>query len=400
MKRRAAMAGAADLDVATGSYAGSRMPKTYRKWIFAQPLDNGVLGLEQFALRELPMPEPAAGQALARIKLINIHSNTRMRMARGATRIGETDPTNYACAEILKSRDPAFREGDVIACQVGWQDHQLISSGDGPTGGYGAPSALVKALNGTNSPWCYVFRPAMVKMWPPEVLMEMFGTSGMTAYFGLRECGPLMPRDAVAVAGATGSVGTIAAQLARIAGCRVVGFAGGEDRCAWVREALGIQDCLDYRASDLAKRLTAAFPDGIDVFSDGIGGALTELVVGAMNRHGRLLSFGAAAAFYAPTWADPAAAQASMRRIFGISEQVDAILKARNIKSEVWTVNDFYHERLKAEDDLSRHLLSGALKPISTVVDGFENLPAAIAGLYAAPRAGKLQVRLEPAAAD
>ncbi len=375
------------------------MQKTYCKWIFAEPLTDGTLGHAQFALHELPMPEPTAGQALARIKLINIHSNTRMRMVRGMTRLGETDPTNYACAEILKSRDPAFREGDVIACQAGWQDYQIVSSSDGPTGGYGVPSELVKALNGTNSPWCYVFRPAMVRMWPPEVLMEMFGTSGMTAYFGLRECGPLMPRDAVAVAGATGSVGAIVAQLARIAGCRVVGFGGGEDRCAWARKTLAIWDCLDYGAADLAERLAAAFPDGIDVFSDGIGGALTELVVGTLNRNGRLLSFGAAAAFYAPAWTEPAATQASMRRIFGISERVEAISAARNIKSESWTVNDFYHERPKAEDDLSRHLLSGALKPISTVVDGIENLPSAIVGLYAAPREGKLQVRFEPPAA-
>ena len=372
------------------------MLKTYRKWIFAQHLTGDGLGLGQFALRELPMPEPVAGQALARIKLINIHSNTRIRMARGMTKVGETDPTNYACAEILKSRDPAFREGDIIACQAGWQDYQIVSSDGGPMGGYGAPSELVRALNGTNSPWCYVFRPAMVKMWPPDVLMEMFGTSGMTAYFGLRECGPLMPRDAVAVGGATGSVGAIAAQLARIAGCRVVGFAGGEDRCAWAREMLRIRDCLDYRAPDLQERLAAAFPDGIDVFSDGVGGALTELVVGAMNRHGRLFSFGAAAAFYAPAWAEPAATAVSMRRIFGISDRVEAVLEARNIKSEAWTVNDFYHDRLRAEDDLSRHLLSGALKPISTVVDGIENLPAAIVGLYTAPRAGKLQVRFEP----
>src|SRR6266436_10148431 len=104
-----------------------------------------------------------------------------------------------------------FGEGDVIACQAGWQDYQIVSSEDGSVG-YGPASELVKALNGTSSQWSYVFRPAMVKMWPPEVLMEMFGTSGMTAYFGMRECGPLMPRDGVAVAGTTGSVGSIAAQ--------------------------------------------------------------------------------------------------------------------------------------------------------------------------------------------
>ena len=85
-----------------------------------------------------------------------------------------------------------------------------------------------------------------------------------------------------------------------------------------------------------------------------------------------------------------------LRRRFGISDAVETILKERNVKIEAWIVDAFYHERLKAEDDLSRHLLSGALKPVRNVVDGFESLPKAVTGLYAAPRAGKLQVRFEP----
>ena len=370
------------------------MPTTIRQWIYDQPMVNDDLTLAQFAQRELPIPELQERQALVRIRLMNIHSNTRFRMAREVTRLSHTDPSNYACAEVIRSRDPVFREGDTIACQAGWQDYQVISSTDGPQGGYGEPSALVRALNGTGSPWSYVFRPAMTAMWSPDILMEMFGTSGMTAYFGLRECGPLMPRDAVAVAGASGAVGSIAAQLARIAGCRVIGFAGGADRCDWVTRTLGIAGCLDYRAPTFEADLRAAFPDGIDVFSDGIGGTLTDLVTQAMNSHGRLLSYGSAAAFYAETF-DVPKERPSFRRMFGISDAIETRLKEKNIKCEAWIVNEFYHERLKAEDDLSRHLLNGALKPISNVVDGFDNLPGAIVNLYKSSRAGKLQVRLD-----
>jgi NADPH-dependent curcumin reductase CurA len=225
--------------------------------------------------------------------------------------------------------------------------------------------------------------------------MEMFGTSGMTAYFGLRECGPLMPRDNVAVAGATGSVGCIAAQLAKIAGCHVVGFGGGSERCKWVVDTLGIDGCIDYRAKDFAAQLAAAFPDGIDVYADGIGGALTESVIALMNQNSRLLSYGSAAAFYAEKL-DAPQQRASLRRRFGISETVETVLKKRNIKSEAWIVDEFYHERLKAEDDLSRLLRRGALKPISNVVEGFDNLPNAVVGLYQTARSGKLQVRFEP----
>jgi NADPH-dependent curcumin reductase CurA len=276
-------------------------PKTYRQWFYAKPMINDALELEQLELRELPVPELQQDQALVRVKLINIHSATRTRMARGMTKLGDTDYSNYACAEVLRSRDKTFKESGIIACQAGWQDYQIISSNDKCIG-YGPPSEILKALNGTNAQWNYVFRPAMVKMWPPDVLMEMFGTSGMTAYFGMRECGPLMPRDCVAVAGASGSVGSLVAQLAKIAGCYVVGFAGGAERCAWVADTLGIDKCLDYRTVDFEERLKAAFPRGIDVFSDGIGGALTETVAAHMNQNGRLLSYGSAAAFMLTSW--------------------------------------------------------------------------------------------------
>jgi hypothetical protein len=150
----------------TSEGLGGDMAASYRQWIYAKPMAGDKLGPEHFELREQPIPELKDGQALVRVKLINVHSNTRTRLALGMTTLGDTERSNYACE------------------------------------------------------WTYVFRPAMVRMWPSEVLMDLFGTSGLTAYFGMRQCGPLMPRDAVLVAGATGSVGSIAAQLARIAGLR------------------------------------------------------------------------------------------------------------------------------------------------------------------------------------
>jgi NADPH-dependent curcumin reductase CurA len=368
------------------------VPKTTRQWIYAKPIENDKLGREHFELREVPLPDLKGGEALVRVKLINIHANTRMHLATRYVRLGETEPSNYACAEVIDSRTPAFKKGDIIACQTGWQEYQVISAEAGAVG-HGTASELTKALNGTNSPWTYGFRPAMVKMWTPEVLMEMFGTSGTTAYFGVRECGPLMPSDRVAVAGATGSVGSIVAQLAKAAGSYVVGFAGGENRCAWVVENLGIDRCIDYRAADFKKQLKDAFPNGIDVYSDGIAGSLTETVVEEIKQNGRLFSYGAAAAFYADQLKP--FQSFNMRTFCGISDEVEALLKKKNIKTECWMVDAFYHERLKAEDDLSRLTLSGQLKPIHSVVEGFEKLPQAITDLYRKHRSGKLQVRFD-----
>jgi NADPH-dependent curcumin reductase CurA len=369
------------------------VPKTTRQWIYAKPIENDKLGREHFELREVTLPDLRGGEALVRVKLINVHANTRMHMATRCTRLGETEAGNYACAEVIDSRTPAFKEGDILACQAGWQEYQVISAEAGAVG-HGTASELTKALNGTNSPWTYGFRPAMVRMWTPEVLMEMFGTSGTTAYFGMRECGPLMPSDRVAVAGATGSVGSIVAQLAKAAGSYVVGFAGGENRCVWVVENLGIDRCIDYRGADFKEQLKDAFPNGIDVYSDGIAGSLTETVVEEIKQNGRLFSYGAAAAFYADQLT-PLEQPFNMRKFCGISDKVDALLKKKNIKTECWMVDAFYHERLKAEDDLSRLMLSGQLKAIHNVVEGFEKLPQAITDLYRKHRSGKLQVRFD-----
>jgi NADPH-dependent curcumin reductase CurA len=367
------------------------MPSTFRQWVYARPMQDDVVDAGCFALQDMPLPALAHGQALVRVKLINIHSNTRMRMALGAIPLGHTDPANYACAEVVETRDPSFRVGDVIACQAGWQDYAIVSSRDAAIG-YGPATDATKALNRTNSQWTYVFRPSLVQAYTPDILMDVFGTSGMTAWFGMQQCGPILPSETVLVAGVTGSVGSLAAQIARAAGARVVGLAGSPAKCAWAKQTLGIADCVDYRGDGLADRIRAAAPSGIDVFSDGAGGDLTKIVVSSMNERGRLFSYGMTSSFYASRLNRPTGKR-PLRQTFGISDEVESLLAARNIRSECWIVDSFYDQRLAAEDGLAQLMSSGALKPINTVVDGFERLPEAIASLYKTQSSGKLQVR-------
>lgn len=372
------------------------MPSHIRQWILAKPLAaDAAVTADHFEHRELPVPQLAEGQALVRVRLINLHANTRRRMVGGNTPLGETDRSNYACAEVVASRDPVFPVGATMTCQAGWQDYQIVSSANESIG-YGPATPLVAALNRTKSQWTYAYRDAIARMWSPSVLMHMLGTSGMTAYFGLRECGPLMPGDAVAVANAGGAVGVIVSQLAKRAGCRVVGFAGGAERCAQVVAATGIDECLDYRAGDFQSRLAASFPDGIDVFSDGVGGTMTALVAQRMNRNGRLLAYGSTTDAYSPAVNAQLERVSHVPRDVFVSKAAEQIIAEKNIKVESWIVQDFYHERLQAEDDLSRLMLSGALKPVSEVIEGFERLPEAVMALYGRPRLGKLQVSFDP----
>jgi NADPH-dependent curcumin reductase len=131
------------------------------------------------------------------------------------------------------------------------------------------------------------------------------------------------------------------------------------------------------------------------MFSDGVGGRLTAIVSRLIKQRGRVFSYGTAGSFYSGKIEKPDSSL-SMRQRFGITTEIDNAFGARNVRVESWIVDRFYHQRIEAEDALSAMLTKGSLKPINNVVDGFENLPEAISGLYKAPRAGKLQIRFRP----
>jgi NADPH-dependent curcumin reductase CurA len=367
------------------------LPATCRKWVAARAMAGEAIAPDCFALVDAPLPPLRDGEALVATQLINLHSRTRLKLA--AMTVGETDLANYGCAQVVASRDPVLAEGAWLHWQLGWQDRQIVSRDEQPIG-YAPPSPAVRALNRTAAPMNYVLRPEIATGWPPDVLMHVFGTSGTTALLGLRRCGPVRAGESVLIAGASGSVGSLAAQIARAQGARVIGLAGGADRCDWTTERLGIAGCVDYRAPDLAERLRAAFPDGIDLFCDGVGGPLTEMVVPMMNRHARLFSYGSSAAYYGSDAVRPAGK--GLRAAFGISPAIEAAAEARAIRIEAWIVFDHYDERLSLEDELADLLRSGAIEAVTNVASGFEQLPQAVIAMYDRPRAGKAQVDFAP----
>lgn len=360
-------------------------PDSYRQWYHARQVE-GAFARDNLEMRILPLPPLQDGEALVRVRLLNLHPGARFRMQVGLVPVGTTDESNFAFGEVIASRNPVFAPGDMVACQAGWQDYVVIRS-DAESVGYGPASEAVCALNRTRSQWTYVMRPELVARWPLDTLKEVFGTSGMTAWFGLRACGPLEPGINVAVAGMTGSVGHLVAQIAKAAGCNVIGFGGGSERCGRISGLIGV-DCLDYRASDFLDRLRATFPDGIDIFSDGIGGSMTEAIVPMMKRDGRLLAYGCADDLHS---SEPNLREMTMRERFGVSDKVEKIVAERDIRVECWIVHDFYHERIEAEDALDKLLREGAIKPVVTVVEGFEKLPEAIMALYDPKALSKVQ---------
>lgn len=408
VNRRAALRTAGTATIAAGllspfrAFGGiawaAETPKTYKKWVLNKPVADSKLAADNFKMLEPPILALEQGQCLIQVKVINIHASTRNRMTNGTTKLGDTDKTNYGCAQVLQSRDKTFKEGDLIACQAGWQTHQVISSEDESIG-YGPANEMTIAVNGTKSHWNYVWRPQMVKMWRPDILMDVFGTSGTTAYFGQQDSGPITPRDAVAISGTTGSVGALAAQLAKAAGAYVVGFGGGADRAKWVVDTLGVDKAFDYRDPDLENKLRAAFPNGIDYYSDGVGGPLSETVAKLMNKNSRYHSYGGAASLYDEDTMRPQAqtnaqGQGNTRaRRQRSTPTIDKILDERGIKYVSWVVHVHYFERFKCEDEMSHLLLTNQIKPINTVVKGIENVPQGVMSQYTTNPYGKLQLQ-------
>jgi NADPH-dependent curcumin reductase CurA len=259
-----------------------------------------------------------------------------------------------ALAEVAASNAAGFAEGDLVFADTGWQDYAVLPAG---------------ALTRT---------PALG---PETHLLSVYGVAGLTAFFGLLRCGAPKEGETVAVSAAAGSVGSLVGQIAKIKGCRVVGVAGGAAKCALLIDELGFDAAVDYRAGALRRDLRAACPDGIDVYFDNVGGDVFETCLFAMNVHGRIACCGAVSQY------DLAAPAHGPRGIPGL-----IVTKRLNLKGFI--VSDFYAEREEALAELEGWVASGALKVREDVIDGLENLPAALIGLLAGENVGKRMVRV------
>ncbi len=217
------------------------------------------------------VPAPGEGEVLIRVLYISIDPAMRGWMNEGKSYIRpvELGQTMRALGvgEVLSSGDERFKAGDFVAGTTGVQEYALLNAKD------------LQKIN-----------PERV---PLPVYLGTLGMSGMTAYFGLLKTGQPQAGETVVVSGAAGAVGSVAGQIAKIKGCRVVGIAGGDDKCRYVTETLGFDACVDYRKGELRKQLKEACPDGVDVFFDNVGGEILDTVLTLINRKARIVICGA-----------------------------------------------------------------------------------------------------------
>lgn len=243
------------------------MTATNSQLILAKRPPPGPLTADCFALREVPLAEPGDGEI--RVKIAYISLDPAMRGWVNDTKsymppvgIGEVMRA-YAAGYVDASRHPDFMVGDAVQSVLGVQQYAVVKG-----------------------------RGRVVKVDTSKAPLERWvgglGMPGWTAYFGLLEVGQPKAGETVVVSAAAGAVGSVVGQIAKIKGCRAVGIAGGPEKCVFVKDVLGFDDCIDYRSGDLAARLRAACPDGIDVNFENVGGDILDTVLPQMNTFGRV----------------------------------------------------------------------------------------------------------------
>ena len=318
---------------------------------------TGKLGLEHFKLAQGIIPEPKDGEALLRTRYISLDAANRAWM-HGATYRAAVEANTVmaggAIAEVVSSKAPSLKPGDIVFGDTGWQDYAAVPA---------------KHLS------------RMPKLEPMTHLLSVYGVAGLTAYFGLLHVGKPKEGETVVVSAAAGSVGSIVGQIAKIKGCRVVGIAGGKDKCHWLTSELGFDAAVDYKDGGTYKALRAAAPGGIDVYFDNVGGDILEACLSQMNNRGRIACCGAISQY------DGVPSAHGPRGVPGL-------IVVKRLIMQGFIVTDFMDQRDAALADLQSWVASGKLKVQEDVIDGLENTPKALIGLLAGENRGKRMVKV------
>ena len=309
---------------------------TNRQIVLDRLPQGDKLAPDHFALKVSDRPVAGDGEVLLKTRYISLDAANRAWMQgatyRSALNSGQV-MAGGGISEVLVSHVPHLKAGDLVFADAGWQEYAVM------------PGKNLSAL------------PALK---PETHLLSVYGIAGLTAYFGLLECGQPKAGETVVVSAAAGSVGSIVGQIARIKGCRVVGIAGGEEKGRWLTEELGFDAAVDYKSPEFKRQLRAAVPDGIDVYFDNTGGDVFEACLFAMKNFGRIAGL--------------------------------IVTKRLNLRGFV--VMDFDDKREAALADLQAWVADGRLKVQEDILEGLESLPGALIGLLAGENRGKRMVRV------
>ena len=327
-----------------------------RQIIYARrPL--GMPTLDCFRLEQAPRPVAADGQLVVRNDYLSVDPYIRMRMEEkdsyapvmvlGDVLVGRT------AGQVIESRLDGFAVGDWVVGRLGWQDFSVAGKAD------------VQSID--------------VKAAPVTAYLGALGSTGITAWVGLVGIAKPKNGDTVLVSAASGAVGSVVGQLAKLHGCRAVGIAGGVAKCALVKSEFGFDDCVDYKSSTFAEDLAAALPDGADVYFDNVGGVILDTALPLMRNFSRIALCGLVSQYNA-------------QQPYGIKNLREVFNKRITMRGFV--VSDHKELWPEASEALQNAYALGKLKHLETIADGLENAPKAFIDMLNGQNMGKQLVRL------
>jgi NADPH-dependent curcumin reductase CurA len=323
---------------------------------------TGRIDDRTFELVEEAIPEIGEGEALVRTRWISLDPTNRAWIGETPTylppvAIGEVMRAG-GLGEVVASNSPDYQVGQLVQGRTGWQDYAVASAS--------IPFTAIPEIPSVS----------------PSLFLGALGMTGLTAYVGMFDIGRVKPGETVVVSAAAGAVGSVAGQLAKIQGGRVVGIAGGPEKCALLVDELGFDAAVDYKAADWRDQLKAATPDGIDVDFENVGGEIMESVFGRLNVRARVALCGLISGYN-----DDAPSVSAGPRNFGN-------LLIQRVHLEGFIVLDHFGRAPEIVPRLAGWMAEGKLKAQETIVEGFEQLPVAINMLFDGGNTGKLVVKV------
>jgi NADPH-dependent curcumin reductase CurA len=333
------------------------MPAVTARRVVLKTRPVGTPKPTDFSLVEAPVPAPGDGEILCRTIYLSLDPYMRGRISGVKSYAKGVDPGDLmvggTVGEVVESKHPGFKPGDLVQGYDGWQT-QAVSKGVG-----------VRKLDPRQA--------------PISTALGVLGMPGMTAYVGLLDIGQPKPGETVVVSAASGAVGAVVGQIAKLKGCRAVGIAGGKDKCEYVVNELGLDACVDYKSGDLVAALQAACPKGIDVYFENVGGDVLAAVLKLINPFARIPLCGLVSQYNAtefpagPNW---------------------GVLLVNRVLVKGFIVSDHVDRMPAFLADVGGWVREGKIKYREDIVDGLENAPTAFIGLLQGKNFGKLIVKV------
>jgi hypothetical protein len=334
------------------------MPENVNRQFILRSRPEGMPQESDFALVETDIPSPDHGQVLVKSLWMSIDPYMRGRLREGPSYAAPVEIGGIlqgeAVGRVVQSRLDGFQAGDIVRGRIGWQEYGLLDAAS-----------------------VYRVDPSLG---PISTAVGVLGMPGLTAYFGLLEVNKPKPGDTVVVSAASGAVGAVVGQIAKIMGCRAVGIAGSDEKVAYVVDELGFDAGINYRTQDVASAIERACPDGVDCYFDNVGGEITEAVMPYFADFARMAICGRISEY---NEIEPSMGPRAMRYIHAKQAVVEGFLVFR------WA--DRYEE---GRARLARWVRDGSIKYREDIVEGFENAVTAFIGMLNSANFGKLLIKV------